>query len=116
MIECVRVVSVPVSDQDRAKSFYTDTLGFELRIENVFGDGMRWIEVAPEGSTTSLSLLTWFDTMPPGSLQGLVFSWWTTFRPPTRSSLSKASLSTSRPGRCQAGCKRSSVIPMATGL
>ena len=34
---------------------------------------MRWIEVAPEGSTTSLSLVTWFDAMPPGSLQGLVF-------------------------------------------
>ena len=41
MIERVQVVSVPVSDQDRAKSFYTDTLGFELRTENDFGDGMR---------------------------------------------------------------------------
>jgi catechol 2,3-dioxygenase-like lactoylglutathione lyase family enzyme len=41
MIECVRVVSVPVSDQDRARAFYTDTLGFELRTENAFGEGMR---------------------------------------------------------------------------
>src|SRR3712207_2731338 len=73
MIECVRVVSVPVSDQDRARAFYTDTLGFELRTENVFGEGMRWIEVAPEGSAASLSLVTWFEAMPPGSLQGLVF-------------------------------------------
>jgi catechol 2,3-dioxygenase-like lactoylglutathione lyase family enzyme len=62
----VQVVSVPVSDQDRAKSFYTDTLGFELRAENVFGDGMRWIEVAPQDSTTSLTLVTWFEDMPPG--------------------------------------------------
>jgi catechol 2,3-dioxygenase-like lactoylglutathione lyase family enzyme len=30
MLECVRVVSVPVSDQDRARAFYTATLGFEL--------------------------------------------------------------------------------------
>ena len=75
MIEGVQVVSVPVSDQDRAKSFYIiDTLGFELRTENPFGEGMRWIEVAPQGSTTSLTLVTWFESMPPGSLQGLVFA------------------------------------------
>jgi catechol 2,3-dioxygenase-like lactoylglutathione lyase family enzyme len=74
MIEGVQVVSVPVSDQDRARSFYIDTLGFELRTEDTFGEGMRWIEVAPHGSTTSLTLVTWFEAMPPGSLQGLVFS------------------------------------------
>ena len=74
MIEGVQVVSVPVSDQDRARAFYTDTLGFELRTENAFGEGMRWIEVAPRGSTTSLTLVTWFEAMPPGSLQGLVFA------------------------------------------
>jgi len=74
MIEGVQVVSVPVSGQDRAKSYYTDTLGFELRTENAFGEGIRWIEVAPQGSTSSLSLVTWFEAMPPGSLQGLVFA------------------------------------------
>ncbi len=74
MIEGVQVVSVPVSDQDRARAFYTDTLGFELRTENIFGEGMRWTEVAPKGSTTSLSLVTRFEAMPPGSPQGLVFA------------------------------------------
>jgi catechol 2,3-dioxygenase-like lactoylglutathione lyase family enzyme len=73
MIEGVQVVSVPVSNQDRARSFYINTLGFELRTENTFGEGMRWIEVAPQGSTTSLTLVTWFEAMPPGSLQGLMF-------------------------------------------
>ena len=74
MIEGVQVVSVPVSDQDRARDFYTHTLGFELRTENTFAEGMRWIEVAPKGSTTSLTLVRWFEDMPPGSLQGLVFA------------------------------------------
>ena len=74
MIKGVQVVSVPVSDQDRAKFFYMDSLGFELRRENVFGDSMRWIEVTPKGSATSLTLVTWFEDMPPGSLQGLVFA------------------------------------------
>jgi catechol 2,3-dioxygenase-like lactoylglutathione lyase family enzyme len=74
MIEGVQVVSVPVSDQDSARAFYIDTLGFELRTEDTFGEGMRWIEVAPKGSTTSLTLVTWFEAMAPGSLQGLVFA------------------------------------------
>ena len=72
MIKDVRIVSVPVSDQERAKSFYVDALGFELRADNPWGDGMRWVEVAPGGSVTSLSLVTWFETMPSGSLYGLV--------------------------------------------
>ena len=72
MIKDVRIVSVPVSDQERAKSFYVDALGFELRADNPWGDGMRWVEVAPGGSVTSLALVTWFESMPPGSLQGLV--------------------------------------------
>ena len=75
MIDQVQIVSVPVSDQERAKDFYLNTLGFELRQEAPFGDGMRWIEVvAPEGSTASMTLVTWFEAMTPGSLQGVVFA------------------------------------------
>ena len=72
MIDQVQTVSVPVSDQERAKDFYLNTLSFGLRLEAPFGDGLRWIEVAPEGSMTSLTLVTWFESMPPGSLQGLI--------------------------------------------
>jgi uncharacterized glyoxalase superfamily protein PhnB len=66
------VVSVPVSDQDRARAFYVQTLGFEDKGEAPFGEGQRWIEVVPPGSQTSLSLVNWFPNMPPGSLQGIV--------------------------------------------
>jgi catechol 2,3-dioxygenase-like lactoylglutathione lyase family enzyme len=72
VIDQVQIVSVPVSDQERAKNFYVNTLGFEVREDTPFGEGMRWIEVAPEDSTASLALVTWFESMPPGSLQGLV--------------------------------------------
>jgi catechol 2,3-dioxygenase-like lactoylglutathione lyase family enzyme len=72
VIDQVQIVSVPVSDQERAKDFYVNTLGFEICEDTPFGEGMRWIEVAPEGSTASLTLVTWFESMPPGSLQGLV--------------------------------------------
>lgn len=61
MIGSVQVesVSVPVSDQDQAKKFYVDILGFELQVDNTWREGMRWSEVAPENSPTSLMLVTW---------------------------------------------------------
>jgi catechol 2,3-dioxygenase-like lactoylglutathione lyase family enzyme len=71
-IQDVRVVSVPVSDQDRAKEFYVERLGFELTREDDSIPGIHWVQVTPKGSTTSLTLVTWFDSMAAGSLQGLV--------------------------------------------
>ena len=71
-IQDVAVVSVPVSDQERAKRFYVETLGFELISEDDSIPGLHWVRVAPRGGSTSLTLVTWFESMPPGSLQGLV--------------------------------------------
>jgi catechol 2,3-dioxygenase-like lactoylglutathione lyase family enzyme len=53
----VGTVIVPVSDQDRALEFYLDKLGFEKRTDTAYGDGQRWIEVAPPGATTSIALV-----------------------------------------------------------
>lgn len=74
MIEQITIVSVPVSDQDRAKDFYVNILGFELIADQTSDDGQRWVQVAPKGSTTSLTFVTWFPSMPSGSLAGLVVS------------------------------------------
>jgi catechol 2,3-dioxygenase-like lactoylglutathione lyase family enzyme len=49
---------VPVSDQDRAIAFYTEKLGFELRSDSPFGNGDRWVEVAPAGAATTVALVT----------------------------------------------------------
>ncbi|MGD0852667.1 MAG: VOC family protein [Acidimicrobiales bacterium] len=68
----VEVVSVPVSDPDRAKDFYVNVLGMELLQDMVMDDNMRWIQVRPDGSDASITLVTWFPTMPAGSLKGLV--------------------------------------------
>ena len=72
-IRFASIISVPVSDQQRAKDFYVNTLGFELRREAPFGEGATWIEVAPAGAETALTLVNWFPTMTPGSMKGLVF-------------------------------------------
>jgi catechol 2,3-dioxygenase-like lactoylglutathione lyase family enzyme len=71
-IDAVRVVSVPVSDQERALEFYVEKLGFELIRDDDSVPGIRWVQVAPRGASTALTLVTWFDSMPPGSLRGLV--------------------------------------------
>ncbi|MFI7430622.1 glyoxalase superfamily protein [Micromonospora sp. NPDC049836] len=68
----VKLVSVPVSDQDRARDFYVDLLGLDLIFDNPMGPGGRWVQVAPKGADTALTLVTWFPTMAPGSLKGLV--------------------------------------------
>ncbi|HEX3750601.1 MAG TPA: VOC family protein, partial [Streptosporangiaceae bacterium] len=69
----LEVVSVPVSDQDRAKDFYTERLGFSVDVDSSFGGGgMRWVMLRPPGSGTAITLVTWFDSMPAGSLKGAV--------------------------------------------
>jgi uncharacterized glyoxalase superfamily protein PhnB len=72
MITHLRVLSVPVKDQEKAKKFYTETLGFECTSDSSWGEGMRWIEVAPKGSKTAFSLVTWFPNMQPGGIAGMV--------------------------------------------
>jgi catechol 2,3-dioxygenase-like lactoylglutathione lyase family enzyme len=68
----LEVISVPVSDQERAKQFYAQTLGFKVEADSNFGESMRWIMLRPPGSNTAITLVTWFDSMPAGSLNGSV--------------------------------------------
>lgn len=58
MIDKVSTVCVFVSDQERAKAFYTDVLGFELRGDNPLYPGAqaRWLAVSPQGAETEIIL------------------------------------------------------------
>jgi catechol 2,3-dioxygenase-like lactoylglutathione lyase family enzyme len=73
-ITSFEIVSVPVSDQQRAKAFYRDTLGFELIREEEMGPQAKWIQLAPKGCTTTIALVSWFDSMKPGGLQGVMLN------------------------------------------
>jgi catechol 2,3-dioxygenase-like lactoylglutathione lyase family enzyme len=64
----VGTVILPVRDQDRALEFFVSTLGFETRLDGPFGDGQRWIEVAPPGAATTIALV------PQGSAAGIEVS------------------------------------------
>jgi len=68
----VQLLSIPVTDQDRARDFYIDVLGMELVRDMPMGPDMRWVQVRPKGAATSITLVTWFPSMPAGSLTGLV--------------------------------------------
>jgi predicted enzyme related to lactoylglutathione lyase len=65
----LEVVVMPVSDVDRAKSFYIDQAGFHLDVDFRAGD-FRVVQLTPPGSACSITLMATTD-MPPGSLQGL---------------------------------------------
>src|SRR5512136_466894 len=71
-IKNLRIVSIPVTDQDAARRFYQEVLGFEVRMDAPFMPGARWLELAPTGAQTTITLVTWFKNMPPGGVTGLV--------------------------------------------
>jgi len=73
-IRSFEIVSVPVSDQEKSKNFYRDVVGFELLREEPMGPGQKWIQLAPQGCSTTIALVTWFETMRPGGLQGVMLN------------------------------------------
>lgn len=67
----LEVVQVPVADVDKAKSFYTDRLGFALDHDVEYIPGIRVVQLTPPGSAASIVIGTGMTSMPPGSLEGL---------------------------------------------
>jgi catechol 2,3-dioxygenase-like lactoylglutathione lyase family enzyme len=54
-------VVIPVTDQDRAIEFYVEALGFEKRADVPFGNGYRWVEVAPADAATTIAIVLHTD-------------------------------------------------------
>jgi len=69
----IGVAMFTVADQDAALAFYAEKLGWEVRGDDRFGeDGeMRWVEVAPPGSTARLALNPPMRSEPGGSAIGV---------------------------------------------
>lgn len=49
MIQRLSHMTLFVADQDVAKDFYINKLGFEVRMDNSMGGGFRWLTVGPKG-------------------------------------------------------------------
>ena len=68
----LEVIVVPVADVDRAKDFYSGTLGFAVDHDTRIGEGMRVVQLTPPGSGCSIVIGEGVvPRMEPGSLQGL---------------------------------------------
>lgn len=67
----LELVAVPVSDVDRAKSFYVDKVGFDADHDHAVGDEIRFVQLTPPGSACSIALGRGIVQSEPGSVRGL---------------------------------------------
>jgi len=67
----LEVVTLPVSDVDRAKSFY-QSLGWRTDADIVAGDNFRVVQLTPPHSACSISFGKGVTTGEPGSVQRLL--------------------------------------------
>lgn len=67
----LELVPVPVTDVDRAKSFYVDQVGFHADHDHRVHDGLRFVQLTPPGSACSVVIGEGVTRMAPGSQQGL---------------------------------------------
>ena len=66
----IELVSVPVTDIDRAIAFYTEQVGFTLDHDLRVGEEIRFVQITPPGSACSI-LVGSLSEMAPGSQRGL---------------------------------------------
>jgi catechol 2,3-dioxygenase-like lactoylglutathione lyase family enzyme len=67
----IEVVTVPVSDVDRARDFYAEMVGFEADIDFKVSDDVRLVQLTPPGSACSIHLGKGTVDMEPGSIDGV---------------------------------------------
>jgi predicted enzyme related to lactoylglutathione lyase len=67
----LELISIPVSDVDRAKAFYAEKAGFNADHDHTVSDEIRFVQLTPPGSACSIAVGTGIVDTPPGSVQGL---------------------------------------------
>jgi predicted enzyme related to lactoylglutathione lyase len=67
----LELIQVPVSDIERAKSFYVEKVGFSADHDHQVTDELRFVQLTPPGSTCSIALTSGAHQMKPGSIEGL---------------------------------------------
>ena len=67
----IEVVTIPVSDVDRARDFYAEKVGFAVDIDHRISDDLRLVQLTPPGSACSIHLGKGTLDMEPGSIDGV---------------------------------------------
>jgi predicted enzyme related to lactoylglutathione lyase len=65
----LELVSIPVTDVERAKAFYADQAGFTTDHDHTVSDQLRFVQLTPPGSSCSIALGTGVTDSAPGSAQ-----------------------------------------------
>src|ERR671910_230912 len=63
----LELVTLPVSDVDRAKTFYVDQVGFNADHDHRVTDDLRFVQLTPPDSACSISIGTALTEAKPGS-------------------------------------------------
>ena len=67
----LELVVIPVSDVDRAKTFYTEKVGFDVDLDRSAGEEFRMVQMTPTGSACSIMVGTGITDAVPGSVRDL---------------------------------------------
>jgi predicted enzyme related to lactoylglutathione lyase len=67
----LELVAIPVSDVDRAKSFYVEQAGFNADHDHRVSDDVRFVQLTPPGSACSISIGEGISDAAPGSVKGM---------------------------------------------
>ena len=68
----IEVIFIPVTDVDRAKDFYVNKLGFVADHDQKVKEGLRFVQLTPEGSACSIAFGEGITEMTPGTQQGIM--------------------------------------------
>jgi predicted enzyme related to lactoylglutathione lyase len=64
----IELIPIPVTDVDRAKTFYVDKAGFNADHDHTVNENLRFVQLTPPGSACSIVIGTGITTMKPGSV------------------------------------------------
>ena len=67
----LELVTIPVSDVDRAKAFYTEKAGFVCDHDRQVDANLRFVQLTPPGSACSIAIGQGISQKAPGSVEGL---------------------------------------------
>jgi catechol 2,3-dioxygenase-like lactoylglutathione lyase family enzyme len=67
----IELIGIPVSDVDRAITFYTEQVGFVLDHDHKVSADLRFVQLTPPGSACSITIGVGVIDTPPGSVQGV---------------------------------------------
>jgi catechol 2,3-dioxygenase-like lactoylglutathione lyase family enzyme len=67
----VEVITLPVSDVERALRFYVDQVGFTLDVDYRQNDAFRVVQLTPPGSSCSIHIGNGLTDAPVGSLRNI---------------------------------------------